>query len=196
MYIVGNLPSRYGAFKDLQADNYPFNKVFTKYLEAICGLGLKLGLDIDFLMGYIEDALLGSGRLPDVPAGNAPVRFRYKVENETIEQYVKDSQYSARVAVTMVVRTTLRLSQVFGTSLPRLTKLVTEIEWSAQDEDVPEAKPPVMQEPQVRTRKSAAKKDTIDRLKALTNEGNKVLQKAPPAPENVVATNPLLNDFY
>lgn len=196
MYITAKLPTMFGTFNAIKRENYPFSLVFTTYLETICSLGLTKNMDVDGLTGWIEDALLGEDRLPDIPEGDEPVLFRYRVENETIETYFGNSLFTNKNVVLFIIRMTLRLSEVFGRSLPRLTRLIAGL----SEEALPEPKPVkrrLEEGPKLKTTKRERvqkEPDAIDRLAALVEKGDQMLSGMA-EPENVVATNPYLNDF-
>lgn len=139
MYISANLPKMYGAFSKVQDGNYPFNRHFTRYLETVATLGLEEDLQIEDLVGFIEDALMGDDRLPDIPKGNQEVAFRYSVKSESITQYYKQQELTNKDVTLMIVQMTLRLSAKFGTSLPRLIRKLEQIDI---DTPVPEVVKP------------------------------------------------------
>lgn len=129
MYISADLPKMYGAFSKIRDDNYPFNRHFTRYLEAIVTIGLNTGQPIEDLVGFIEDALMGDDRLPDIPKGNKAITFRYAVKNESILTYYKMQTLTNRDVTLMIIQMTLRLSAKFGASLPRLVTKIEQIQW-------------------------------------------------------------------
>lgn len=127
MYISIKLPPSFGSFNKLRKENYPFNNLFTSYLAAISRLGLSLQMDVDELVGYIEDRVFDGKRVPDIPDGNEPVNVRYKTEDPDVVKYISDSSLTNRMAVMYIARMTLRLSEAYGTSLLRLTKLINDM---------------------------------------------------------------------
>ena len=205
----------YGQFNKIRRDNYPFRGTFERYLETIANLGLSLGMDADLLVGVIEDALLGDMRLPDIPEGNEAVKFRITTENKTIMEYFENSELTNKMIVMLVIRMTLRLSERFGTSISRLTKLVSEIPVTGKREPLPEPvklKPvsetvvrPVS-EPKLKPAKitpepeqeKEPESDMLKRLQDLTEKGDKLLkgETLDGDSETVVTTNPFLNDFF
>lgn len=215
MYISANLPPMYGQFNKIRRDNYPFRGTFERYLETIANLGLSLGMDADLLVGVIEDALLGDMRLPDIPEGNETVKFRITTENKTIMEYFENSELTNKMIVMLVIRMTLRLSERFGTSISRLTKLVSEIPVTGKRELLPEPvklKPVSetvvrpMSEPKLKPAKitpepepeKEPESDMLKRLQDLTEKGDKLLkgETLDGDSETVVTTNPFLNDFF
>lgn len=205
MYIAANLPPFYGQFKKIQRDNYPFSVTFVSYLEAIARLGLELKMDVDLLVGVIEDSLLKEDRLPDIPEGNEPVKFRFSTDSKIIQEYFDGSSLTNKKIILLIIRTTLRLSERFGTSLARLTRMVAGL---GTEETVIE---PIKREPKPKVRlvKQPVKEreiepetasepeeenDVLKRLEALTEKGDKLLSEGE-AGETVVTTNPFLNDF-
>ncbi len=138
MYISIKLPPAFGSFNQLRKENYPFNNLFTSYLAAVSQLGLNLGMDVEELVGYIEDRIFDGQRLPDVPEGAEPVNIRYKInipENAeeshpgiVVQRYIEGSSLTNRMAVMYIARMTLRLSAAYGTSLFRLTRLITDLQ--------------------------------------------------------------------
>lgn len=196
MYISANLPPLYGQFNQIRRDNYPFRNTFSEYLKTIAALGLKLNMDADRLVGVIEDILLRDARLPDIPEGNEPVKFRFTLEDETVKEWFEKSRLSNKAIVMYIIRMTLRLSVQFGTSLSRLTKRIEEIGLvfdadEKQEEDktngselsVPES--------------SAVKTDVMKRLSELVEKGDQLLAAEDEEPSGqVVDTNPLLSDFF
>lgn len=127
MYISIKLPPAFGSFNRLRQENYPFNSLFTAYLAEVSRLGLSLGLDIEELVGYIEDRLFKGERLPDIPEGDEPVNMRYKTDDEDVVAYIGGSKLTNRMAVLYITRMTLRLSAAHGNSLFRLTKLISDL---------------------------------------------------------------------
>lgn len=127
MYISVKLPPEFGAFNRLRKENYPFNNLFTSYLAAVSRLGLKLSVDVDELVGYIEDRVFDGQRLPDVPDGSEAVNFRYRTEDEDVTAYIGASRFTNRMAVMYIARMTLRLSAAYGNSLFRLTRLINDL---------------------------------------------------------------------
>lgn len=127
MYISIKLPPAFGSFNRLRQENYPFNSLFTAYLAEVSRLGLSLGLDIEELVGYIEDRLFEGERLPDIPEGDEPVNMRYKTDDEDVVAYIGGSKLTNRMAVLYITRMTLRLSAAHGNSLFRLTKLISDL---------------------------------------------------------------------
>lgn len=127
MYISIKLPPAFGSFNRLRQENYPFNSLFTAYLAEVSRLGLSLGLDIEELVGYIEDRLFEGERLPDIPEGDEPVNMRYKMDDEDVVAYIGGSKLTNRMAVLYITRMTLRLSAAHGNSLFRLTKLISDL---------------------------------------------------------------------
>ena len=121
------LPPAFGSFNRLRQENYPFNSLFTAYLAEVSRLGLSLGLDIEELVGYIEDRLFEGERLPDIPEGDEPVNMRYKTDDEDVVAYIGGSKLTNRMAVLYITRMTLRLSAAHGNSLFRLTKLISDL---------------------------------------------------------------------
>lgn len=204
IYIAAKMPPRFGQFNQIRKDNYPFSTTFITYLEAVCSLGLAKNLDADELTGYLEDALIGEGRLPDIPEGDEPVVFRLKTENETIQAYLERTTFTNRVSVLFIIRMTLRLSACYGTSLPRLERLIRAI---PVDDEEPQrvSEPPKVvvrkKEPSpVPTRKKLAPSPAdsmTSRLEALVEKGDRLLaETAREEPEGTaVETNPLLSSF-
>lgn len=131
MYINIKLPPGFGYFNRLQKENFPFNKLFTAYLAEVSRLGLSLSMDVEELVGYIEDKVFDGVRLPDVPEGDEPVNIRYKTEDPDVISYIGGSSLKNRRAVMYIVRMTMRLSVTYGTSLFRLTRLISELGQSA-----------------------------------------------------------------
>lgn len=148
MYISVKLPSEFGYFNRLRKENYPFNKLFTAYLAAVSRLGIDLSMDVDELVGYIEDRIFEGTRLPDVPDGNEPVNFRYKTDDPDVMKYIGESSLTNRMAVMYIVRMTLRISAAYGTSLFRLMNLINTLRPSAETPKLP--KKPVKVKEQVR----------------------------------------------
>lgn len=142
MYISIKLPPAFGSFNRLRQENYPFNSLFTAYLAEVSRLGLSLGLDIEELVGYIEDRLFEGERLPDIPEGDEPVNMRYKTDDEDVVAYIGGSKLTNRMAVLYITRMTLRLSAAHGNSLFRLTKLISDLNTSdAAPARMPKEKP-------------------------------------------------------
>lgn len=168
MYVTASLPSRYGTFNQIKKDNYPFRTLFTRYLEAISRVGLDLEMDADMLVGLLEDQLLGMERLPDIPEGTEKVSFRFSIDNETIESYFKGSELSNKTIIMLIVRTTLRLSERFGTSLSRLTRLISELSLvSDVDKSVESVDKPVEEQIPIRITKALKPKAVPKPAKAV-----------------------------
>lgn len=129
MYISVKLPPAFGYFNRIRRENYPFNGLFTAYLAAVSRLGLSLGIDVEELVGYIEDRVFDGQRLPDVPdeEGEGPVSFRYKTDDPDVTAYIGQAECTNRAAVMYIARMTLRLSAAYGTSLFRLTRLIADL---------------------------------------------------------------------
>ena len=173
MYISIKLPPAFGSFNRLRQENYPFNSLFTAYLAEVSRLGLSLGLDIEELVGYIEDRLFEGERLPDIPEGDEPVNMRYKTDDEDVVAYIGGSKLTNRMAVLYITRMTLRLSAAHGNSLFRLTKLISDLNTAdaapaRMPKEKPAAKPketaPVKKNPVPVKRKKNMKKDRKRRL--------------------------------
>ncbi len=127
MYIIIKLPPAFGSFNRLREENYPFNKLFTAYLAAVSRLGMALSMDVEELVGYIEDRVFDGERLPDIPDGDEPVNMRYKTSDPDITAYIGESSLTNRMAVMYIARMTLRLSAAYGTSLFRLTRVINDL---------------------------------------------------------------------
>lgn len=153
MYISVKLPSEFGYFNRLRKENYPFNKLFTRYLAAISRLGIDLSMDVDELVGYIEDKIFEDRRLPDIPDGDEPVNFRYKTDDPDVMKYIGESSLTNRMAVMYIVRMTLRISAAYGTSLFRLINLISTLQSSS--------KKPVKAKEQVKTKVEQEPKQNV-----------------------------------
>ena len=213
MYIVAKLPASYGRFHQLQEENYPFRRAFERYLEAVAALGLALDADPETTIGIIENALFSGERLPDIPDGDAPVNFRFSVDNPTIENFFASSDLTNKMIVTLVIRMTLRLAEKYGNSLSRLTILIEGLSARDVPEETPVSVPDRKEEPQeadsIRSRikiAAPAKKaetpirsesDMLKRLENLTQKGDAMLAEREETEEGetVVHTNPALADF-
>lgn len=139
MYINIKLPPDFGAFNRFRMENYPFNGLFTSYLAALSRMGTALSMDVDELVGYIEDRVFEGERLPDVPEGeeNAPVNIRYKTDDPDVTAYIGSSRLTNRMAIMYIVRMTMRLSVAYGTSLLRLTRLIKGMSGELDDKKKP-----------------------------------------------------------
>ena len=140
MYISIKLPPEFGSFNKLQAENYPFNALFTEYLAAISRLGMEKGMDVGELVGWIEDTVFEGRRLPDVPEGGEAVNIRYRTDDKDVAAYIGGSGSTNRMAVMWIARMTLRLSEEYGTSLFRLTRVIKDL--SGATEKAPARKEP------------------------------------------------------
>lgn len=127
MYITANLPALYGQFNQIKEENYPFRSAFTGYLRALSELGLRQGLTVEELIGVVEDTLFLGMRLPDMPKGTKPVKFRFTTEDEVIGEYFGKNSMANKTIIMLIIRMTLRLSVQYGTSLMRLTRLVKQV---------------------------------------------------------------------
>lgn len=132
MYIIAELHPMYGAFKQIQKDNYPFIHTFTSYLLSISQLGMERQLPVDALVGFIEDSLI-EGRLPDIPNGDSPIKFKFSIDQPLIQEYFdstfgyREKPWSHKRSLLLIIRMTLRLSEVYGTSLARLTTRIQRL---------------------------------------------------------------------
>lgn len=147
MYISIKLPPEFGSFNKLQAENYPFNALFTEYLAAISRLGMEKGMDVGELVGWIEDTVFEGRRLPDVPEGGEAVNIRYRTDDKDVAAYIGGSGSTNRMAVMWIARMTLRLSEEYGTSLFRLTRVIKDLSGTPE-------KSPVRKEPKRRAERS------------------------------------------
>lgn len=159
MYISIKLPPAFGSFNRLRQENYPFNSLFTAYLAEVSRLGLSLGMDIEELVGYIEDRVFEGTRLPDIPEGDEPVNMRYKTDDKDVVAYIGGSSLTNRMAVLYITRMTLRLSAAYGNSLFRLTKLISDLNTAdaaptRMPKEKPAAKEPVRAKEAVPVKKS------------------------------------------
>ena len=224
MYISANLPPLYGRFSQIKEENYPFKHSFVSYLESISRLGLSKDLDTDKVVGFIENSLLKDGRLPDIPRGDVPVKFRFTTDNPTVIKYFEESALSNKTSVLLIIRMTIRLSEVFGTSLFRLTELIDSLNDTSEEmpqirikkkavpvkevveelikEEVKEVvKEPVREEAveEIKEEVKEPESDIVSRLGALVERGEELLNQdneddGDGEPVSVV-TNPLLSEF-
>lgn len=139
MYIIAELHPMYGAFKQIQKDNYPFKHAFESYLFSMSQLGMDLQLPVDALVGFLEDSLI-EGRLPDIPQGETPIKFKFTIDQPLIEQYF-DSTFGRQAkplthkrSILLIIRMTLRLSEVYGTSLARLTTRIERLRMECMEQ--------------------------------------------------------------
>lgn len=148
MYIYANLPKSYGSFYQIQQDNYPFNRIFHKYIRVLVDIGIEKELDIFSLIGYVEHGLSGDERLPDTPDGDRGINFRFSIEDEIVEDYYKEQDLSNKMITQMIVRMTIRLADEYGTSLSRIATMINQIE----DQTIrqPQAKPAKRAKPSIR----------------------------------------------
>lgn len=141
MYIIAELHPMYGAFKQIQTDNYPFKHAFTSYLLSISRLGMEQKLPVDQLVGFLEDSLI-EGRLPDIPHGETPIKFKFTIDQPLIEQYFdstfgyQEKPLTHKRSILLLIRMTLRLSEVYGTSLARLTARIERLRRETMEADV------------------------------------------------------------
>lgn len=133
MYISIKLPPVFGSFNRLRVENYPFNNLFTEYLDAVCKLGLSKGLPVGELVGWIEDRVFDGQRLPDVPDEDdgTAVNIRYRINDEKYPDIVKyiteNGETTNRMSIMYIARMTLRLSVCYGMSLFRLKRVITDL---------------------------------------------------------------------
>lgn len=141
MYIIAELHPMYGAFKQIQTDNYPFKHAFTAYLLSISRLGMERKLPVDQLVGFLEDSLI-EGRLPDIPHGETPIKFKFTIDQPLVEQYFdstfgyQEKPLTHKRSILLLIRMTLRLSEVYGTSLARLTARIERLRRETMEADV------------------------------------------------------------
>lgn len=133
MYINIKLPPAFNSFNRLRMENYPFNTLFTEFLDEVCRLGLSKKMAVGELVGWIEDRVFEGQRLPDIPEtdGGSAVNIRYRIDDAKhpdIVKYITGSENTTnRMAVMYIARLTLRLSVSYGTSLFRLKRLIMEL---------------------------------------------------------------------
>ena len=176
MYIIVKLPAEFGYFNRLRKENYPFNQLFTAYLAAVSRLGIDLSMDVDELVGYIEDRIFEGKRLPDVPDGDEPVNLRYKTNDPDVMKYIGESSLTNRMAVMYIVRMTLRISAAYGTSLFRLMNLISALRPSAETLKVP--KKPIKQKEQGKQKvQPESKPDLTESFESTATEKEKVVDE-------------------
>jgi hypothetical protein len=224
MYIIAELHPMYGAFKQIQQDNYPFKRAFESYLVSISQLGMTLKLPVDLLVGVIEDSLI-EGRLPNIPYGDEAIKFKFTIDQPVVETYF-DSTFGRmekplkhKRSILLLIRMTLRLSEVYGTSLSRLTARIERLRKELSEESAEEpvftpkpATPKPISGRRVKLEPAIVDNvvDTVDnkedehtdtsssvlkRLEKLTEEGDRLLHPEEEEPP-VVETNPALADFF
>lgn len=181
MYISIKLPPAFGSFNQLRKENYPFSSLFTAYLAAVSRLGLALGADVDELVGYIEDRVFDGQRLPDIPEGNEAVVMRYKTEDPDVVKYIGQSRFTNRMAVMCIARMTLRLSAAYGTSLFRLTKLISDLDPAAEPARKPKAEPKPKEPAKPRPKPKAEPREEEPAKDGLPVPGVRIRQAAEPA---------------
>lgn len=224
MYISIKLPPEFGSFNKLQAENYPFNALFTEYLAAISRLGMEKGMDVGELVGWIEDTVFEGRRLPDVPEGGEAVNIRYRTDDKDVAAYIGGSGSTNRMAVMWIARMTLRLSEEYGTSLFRLTRVIKDLSGAPEKaparkepkkraeravQDAPEEKRPVLprvsskgqkqEEPEAQPERQEENKtaSAMDSARAAMEALGELDRLTGQAEEegSVVATNPALAQF-
>lgn len=158
MYIYASLPRSYGAFNQIRKDNYPFNRLFPKYLKTLVKLGRNNEMDIFSLLGYVENELFEEDKLPDLPASKETLNFRFAIEDEFIEEYYREQDLTNKMITQMIIRSTIRLSEVYGTSLSRLGALITSID---DEEDRNQSLPNIKERVRIKeTQKPTTTKNT------------------------------------
>lgn len=140
MYISIKLPPEFGSFNRLRKENYPFNKLFTGFLKEVSKLGLSRHIDVEELVGYIEDRIFDGQRVPDIPYGDEPVNVRYKTDDPDVVEYIGGSDLNNRMAVLYITRMMLRMSAAYGTSLFRLTRVIRDLDIPAKPKRAVEPK--------------------------------------------------------
>lgn len=209
MYIACRLPNEYGAFKQIQRENYPFNHTFETYLSTLSQIGLDYQFNIDELVGFIEDGIYKDACVSDIPIGDEPIEFRLKTHNPVIMSYYQNQNISNRHVTLLLIRMTLRLSVVCGNSLSRITykaKALATIEHT-----IDKATASVITATPSHTQQNAAsseinviadtlpsipeikRKEMAQRLESLVKKGDEVLEQG----EQIatVAKNPMLAGF-
>ena len=200
MYISANLPPLYGRFLQIKEENYPFKHSFVSYLEAISRLGMAYDMDVDKTVGLIENTLLKDNRLPDIPRGDQPVKFRFTTDNMIVTEYFESSHLANKTAVLLIIRMTLRLSEVFGTSLTELIEHIDRDDSAIPVEEpmpihirkkpvvhpttpVKEPEPVIEEEPELKqveepqAAKGKEEPDLMSRLSSLVERGEELLQE-------------------
>lgn len=213
VYIACQLPEEYGAFRQIQKENYPFNHTFEAYLNAVAQLGLNKGLMIDDLVGFIEDGIYQDKRVSDIPLSpkkSKTITFRMKTYDPVITDYYQQQELVNRHVTLLLIRMTLRLSSVCGMSLSRLTyKVKTLMDTSQHIESIPVkttiSKNKVTDAPKANdtanTIKTAAKKaeqekkkqEVAQRLESLVKKGDEALKQEEQS--ITVNANPMLAGF-
>lgn len=202
MYIACQLPKEYGAFKQIQKENYPFNHTFETYLHAIAQLGLDTGLPIDELVGFIEDSIYQDKRVANIPASPAKsdiTAFRMKTCDPVITAYYQKQDIVNRHVTLLLIRMTLRLSDVCGMSLSRLTYRIKSLKDVSSSVSAPIAK--VAKTPKTNTTKHTVqnkeqeekKKLVAQKLESLVKKGDEALEQGEQTV--TVNANPMLAGF-
>lgn len=140
MYISIKLPPEFGSFNRLRKENYPFNKLFTGFLKEVSKIGLSRHMDVEELVGYIEDRIFDGQRVPDIPYGDEPVNVRFKTDDPDVVEYIGGSELNNRMAVLYISRMMLRMSAAYGTSLFRLTRMIKDLSLPAKSKRAAEPK--------------------------------------------------------
>ena len=138
MFVKLTLPPRLGAFQVIKEDNFPFSRLFSTYLGQACRLGLSLSLPAEELAGYMEDRLFPGEALPPFPESGTGCTLRLSVPDPDVEEYYawnKELGTPYKVTSLCLARTTLRLSLRYGTSLPRLGRLIESLEPEEKEEE-------------------------------------------------------------
>lgn len=159
MYISIKLPPEFGSFNRLRKENYPFNKLFTGFLKEVSKIGLSRHMDVEELVGYIEDRIFDGQRVPDIPYGDEPVNVRFKTDDPDVVEYIGGSELNNRMAVLYVTRMMLRMSAAYGTSLFRLTRVIRDLDLPTKSKRAAEPKTAAEQP---RPRKTYAKPAVIE----------------------------------
>lgn len=209
MYIAGRLPNEYGAFKQIQRENYPFNHTFETYLSTLSQIGLDYQFNIDELVGFIEDGIYKDACVSDIPIGDEPIEFRLKTNNPVIMSYYQSQNISNRHVTLLLIRMTLRLSVVCGNSLSRITYKAKAL--ATTEHVIDKATASVMTATPSHIQQNASsseinviadtlpsipetkRKEMAQRLESLVKKGDEVLEQG----EQIatVAKNPMLAGF-
>lgn len=158
MYIYASLPKSFGSFYQIQQDNYPFNRIFHKYIQRLVTIGVEKDLDIFSLIGYVEHGLSGDDRLPDTPTGDQTINFRFSIEDEMVENYYRDQDLSNKMVTQMIIRMTIRLAGKYGTSLSRLSTMIDQIDQQSITTIGTNQKPEEINKPAIRIKNQEADK--------------------------------------
>lgn len=131
MRISLTLPQAYERFDEIKKSNYPYRVFFLEYLNAIAHLASREQLSHWAVFGRIEHAL-SAGQplvLGELGPNNSTLDLRFEnSEYPDLVDFFNNAPLTHKKVVLMAVVTLMRVSQVYGTSIPEIIYLIDTLE--------------------------------------------------------------------